>query len=400
MRVVLLLAVVFVTLGCGVRTDPGYPDWRRRAGVVPPPQPPPADTVLLQDAALPASVIERLGREQRLLVMIPGVDSGILHRSIAWTEALRVEGGYGAAVFYDWLPASRGREVLNAVSTRIAGEQLAAALDQIAAGPGHPTVDVLAHSGGTVVLRKAMRALDAAASELHLRNVVFTGTPVSPDAVLDPTLERSAGLCNVVSSYDHVIRTLSDHVHGLPGLGDATPDWNLRMDRSLTGLVMRHMSYLADGPEMRLTWAALLRDGRLPRSERMPDLRVVTVAELDRHARWLRCNGVGDLAEAAEVGRDQIGSADPDRACYGIMIAGLARDHLAWPEIDRLLRDPSTPAFVRREAIRYMANLRDGAYIPVLEWMADHDPDNAEAADDALRELKRARVVAPAPSGD
>ena len=394
---ILLLGLVLGALGCGGRQAEGYPDWRRRAGVVAPPQAAPEQVVVLREGPLSAQALGRLAGVDRLLIVIPGVDSGILHRSVAWTDRLRAEAGCGLALFYHWLPDSRGRQVLNAGSTQLAGDILADVVEMLALDPGGPEIDVLAHSGGTVVLRKTVRALDARGSEARFRHVLFMGTPISGDAVLAPTLARSALLCNVVSSYDKVIRRLSDHRDGLPGLGTEPPYWNLRMDRRLSGLVMRHMSYLADGPEMRLTWAALLRDGQLPPARRMPDRRLETLSQLDAHARWLRCHGVGDLADAADVGSDVLDAEDPDRVCYGVMIAGLARDHTAWPAIEDLLRDPTTPGFVRREIIRYMANLRDGRFISVLEWMEDHDPVNAQIAEDALRELKRARVRRPQP---
>lgn len=394
LRVALVLPLLLLA-ACGGPRDTGYPDWRLLP-VVEPPQLAESETViLLQDQPLSARVLGRLAALDRVLVVIPGVDSGVLAESVAWADRLGAEAGCGLTIFYHWLPESRGRRVLNPGSTQLAGEHLADVLEALDLDAEGPAIDVLAHSGGGVVLRKTVRALDQRDADTRLRHVLFMGTPISPAAVLAPTLARSDALCNVVSSYDKVVRRLSDHVNGLPGLGDEPPDWNLRMDRSLTGLVMRHMSYLDDGPEMRLTWAALLREGRLPSACPMPDRRLVTLAQLDAHARWLRGHWVGDVVDAADVGRDELGSDDPDRVCYGVMIAGLARDVTAWPQIDRLLRDPTTPAYVRREIVRYLANLRDGRYLPILRWIEAHDPANRQVATDALRELKRARVRPP-----
>lgn len=386
-----LLAVLLLG-GCLAPLRETYPDWRRER----PTEPTPVDPVLVHDFGeepFHEAQLADWAAQDRLLLMVPGVDVETVATRQNFLDEVRTLGGYARAGYYDWHSGHLGRSILLAQTTESAGRRLLELCRSLGERNPRLRIDLIAHSGGSVVVLKAALGLAETESPLRLGHVLLLGTPIQPDQDVRALVGRCQAVINVHSDYDQVTRQLSDADHGLQGLPETATHRNVRFDRSLGGLRVRHQEPLVAGPELRLFWTLILRDGRLPSPlPNLPDTEP-SLEELHRHALWLAAEGEADpVATLALIAR-LCSDSQRERQCYGVILATVRSDPQAWPAIKPLLQDPSTPPWLRRQVHRYLVALQDGRYIDLLRWCRKRDPVNAETTRDALHDLDRADIA-------
>ncbi|MFW5829438.1 MAG: HEAT repeat domain-containing protein [Planctomycetota bacterium] len=385
----LLILGLLACAGCLTEPDRSYPD---RRIVAEPTAPPPGPAVLLAD---PVPAAEPPNGLDRCLIFIPGVETGSIEDALRWLDHVRRAGGYGCAILLDWQAGNAWRRLLTPGVTAVGAEEFLDCLTWVRARQADAVIDVLAHSGGTVVLTKAAAA--AASPGLDLRHVLLLGTPHSAEDVVDPLLRQTAVVRNVWSRHDAINRRLAAGDGRLPDLRDSPVHGNTEISSTIAGRPVRHETVLEDGPDMARHWGLFLSSGHLPQ----PEPWVVGPVRIDGEDDLARLHrAVLALREQPDTEQPALHAALPtllfhpdlEARAYAVMAVGLLKDIRFLPGLRRLLQDPETPAWLRRTVYRAFGNLRLPELVEDLRWAREHDPANAVVTRDLLRELKRERI--------
>jgi hypothetical protein len=258
-------------------------------------------------------------------------------------------------------------------------------------GPADVSVDILAHSAGTVVVNKAAQRIVASGSPARFRHVLLLGTALAAGEPLTELQQVATRVLNVHSAYDKVNRNINDRLGRLPALtGEAHR--NLRMDHSLGGRLMRHYVFLAPNPENAVRYATYLRtgDGLSPGPWPMAD----DVGPVGLHRLVLRLKAQpGDPhREIRERLPEWLAHPDTEVRYYAVVLAGLLKVQDLAPALKDLLAAPESPAYLRKDIYQALGNLEDGRHVDFLRQARDRDPACDEEIRDVIRELKRKRI--------
>jgi len=356
----------------------------------------PAHVVLVGEEAPSPKTTDALKHARRWVIMVPGISSGDRAQSCRLLEAVRGDAPDALGIFYEWGGGDPTRKVASPLATARAGASLARLLAMPADGAGEGCViDVIAHSAGTIVINKAAGDLREARAPVRLRHVLFLGTPHDPGVDLTALKSRSAAVLNVHSAYDKINRNVSDdlgHLQALPGGGY----WNVRMDTSLGGRLIRHYAFLEDNPENRVQYRAFLDRGTWPEALPLPAQvdGKLDCERLQRFACGLRA-AVPDpaLRDACLPWTDAcLAAADPACVYYGVLFAGILRERSRADALKAVLARPEAPGYLRREVYPALGNLERPEDVRFLLRKRGEDPEGGEVLRDVLRALKRNRI--------
>ena len=354
---------------------------------------PTGDTVVVvTERPLTAPQMEMLQSARSLLIMVPGVSSGDPVERRGLLARIRAEGGHDLAVFYDWESANPARRIASPTAVGPAAGRLVDLGEAFqGATDSGKSLDLLAHSAGTVVVNKAAETIVRTGSPVRFRRVLFLGTALSADEPLEGLKKVSRSVLNVHSAHDSVNRNINDREGRLDALGQ--PGYrNVRIDRTLGGRLVRHYTFLSDDPENWLPYVHYLRTGEWFEGRCVNLSPDGSPEDLHRLCLWVGAHP----REPADAIRGTlptlVGHADPVRVHYGAVLTGLLKAAEMVPALKALLADAKTPVHVRREAYQALGNLEDGRHLDFLRGARDTDPACDEVLRDVLRELKRKRV--------
>ncbi|NCC50608.1 MAG: hypothetical protein EOM20_05265 [Spartobacteria bacterium] len=335
---------------------------------------------------------ERLEPVTNLLLMIPGISSGHMDDNRAFLERIQQESGHDLAVFYDWEAGNLTRKIAMFSTTDAGAAHLVDLLATIQGTRETPvTVDVIAHSIGSVLLNKAAVLSVHQNAGITFRHVLLMGTALDTGEALEDLKYSSASILNLHSAYDKVNRSINHNLGFLEEL-DSGVYTNLRIDYSLSGRIMRHYTFLETSPETALPYGHYLRTGAWPEDTGTMEATLRAPSDVYLLCRRVRDDPAcapGDLANAIP---DLLSDPRPDIQYFGLILAGLTDATNQLSVIMEALEAPETPAYVRKEAYQALGNFEDGGLILFLKRARKRDDDCQEEIRDILRALKRKRV--------
>jgi len=343
---------------------------------------------------------------RRLLVMIPGISSGDIPANTRFLDAIRVRAGHDLALFYDWQPGTIGRKTVAPSATEPAGERLAELCERFLDNGTGRTIDLFAHSAGTVVVNKAATHIRATGSRARFRHVLFVGTALDAAEPLAALKAVSASIVNCHSAFDKVNRNINDKEGVLPALRGAR--WhNVRMDHTLGGRIVRHYVFLSDDPENRIQYAHFLRWGKWPERGGLPPADRCTAERL--HCYALTTVHTKERLRRPYAQRETrrlfarriaplLAHDDPEIAYYAVLLSGRFKVPGVTETLRGMLRDTRHPVYLRREIYQALGNMEDPEQVQFLREARDADPACDEVIRDVVRELKRKRIRRPAPT--
>lgn len=316
-----------------------------------------------------------------ILIMIPGIRSGEVARQEQFLRNIQRFGGQEATWFFDWGGLNPGRTVVSPTATIPAAKRLNAMLARW--WSEGKTVDILAHSAGTVVLNR-MALLNRGPH--RFRHILFLGTPHDPGVDLSALRAQSKAILNLHSSFDKINRNVSDNDGVLKDLSGG-PYRNRDHSTSLGGRLVRHYVFLNDTPENWVGYGHYFRTGTwpAPASEVSPPL---TVPALDALARGPRPGP----AVAETVVNTALTSEDPVLKTYGAILVGQSGMQSAIPALKMLAAAKTSPVYLRTEAYQAIGNLKDPTCLQFLRLARKQDRACDEVLRDILRQWKRERI--------
>lgn len=348
---------------------------------------------IVDDTPLTDKQIECLAGIGSLLIMVPGVSSGDFEDTCRFLEQVRVHSGHERAVLYDWQPGSLGRKVVSPSATEPAAERLIS-LCAIAQkeGKARADIDLLAHSAGTVVVNKAAIEIVEADAAVRFRHVLLLGTALDAAEPLAELKSVSRGVLNLHSAFDKINRNINDRLGLLPAL-DSDRYRNVRMDHSLSGRIMRHYVFLSRNPENRLQYGEYLARGTWPQAELLRNGEELRAYSLHRTAQWVKAHPDGPYDRVRRLVVRSLKHSDEQVRYYGVIMAGLLGMKSQALSLKAMLDKDSTPVCIRKEVYQALGNLKDGQHVDFLRHARDRDPECGEVIRDALRSLKRQRIM-------
>lgn len=341
---------------------------------------------------LSSEQVEVLRGLDRLLIMIPGVSSGDLHTNCQFLDRIRMQGGYEVAVFYDWESGNLSRKAVSPTATAPAAARLVELCETFQDGAGRPKpIDLLAHSAGTVIVNKAATKIVTASSSIRFRHVLFLGTALAANESLDDLKSASTGVLNVHSAYDKVNRNVNDRIGKLSAL-DGAAYWNLRMDHSMSGRIMRHYVFLASNPENWVQCATYLTQGRCPEPKPLTVGQTNSIDLLHGLCLWVQAHPNQSHEEIRPFISELLAHPNPEVQYYGVILTGQLRVVELAPMMKTILEGENSPVYLRKEIYQALGNLEDGRQARFLQRARDLDPACAEEIRDVLRALKTKRI--------
>lgn len=350
------------------------------------------DRVIIVTGAPDNAFFRRLPDARHFLIMIPGISSGDLEQQGRFLSELRQRSGADVAIFLDWGQHDPTRKMASAQATSRAADELAALCrllhDRTRDGA---TVDLLAHSAGTIVANKASQRLGK--TSVRWRHVVFLGTPHDPEADIAALLRISRAVVNIHSCYDKINRNVSGDGGRLQAL-TGEPYWNQQLDTSLGGRQIRHDSFLENTPENWCQYAHVLKHGTWPKPLGEWGDAGSTPEDLYRIAAWVRANKTDARKHprTAELIDNSLRDANPEIQTYGALLAGLLANPSFRKPLKRLLENDESHVYLRREIYRALGTIGDPDDLRYLQQRRKSDPESGDALRDVLREWKWNRI--------
>lgn len=327
------------------------------------------------------------------LIMIPGVSSGDLDENCRFVDQVRIRGQQDVAIFYDWESRNPGRKVVSPTAVDPAAKRLLALFETFQTETARKSLDILAHSAGTVVVNKTAMAIDQKRSPVRFRHVLLLGTALDAYEPLHSLKGASASVLNLHSAHDKVNRNVNDRLGRLSAL-EGGPYRNLSMDRSLGGRLVRHYVFLASNPENWLQYGTYLAGGKWPQPN--PTLSGDAIQPDSLHALtlWVREHPDDSHRKVLEMLPRWIQHPEPEVRYYAVILAGLLQAKSLGPTMKALLEEARTPVYLRKEIYQALGNLKDGAYVDSLRAAYKSDRACTEEIRDVLDALKRERIEA------
>lgn len=329
-----------------------------------------------------------------LLIMIPGVNSGDPDERYSFLNHVRRQGRQEVAIFYDWEEGNWARKMASPSAIQPAVARLITLCESFMQGAGdRKTIDLLAHSAGTVVVNQAAIAIVQNGSSLRFRHVLLLGTALDAEEPLSGLKSVSHGVLNVHSAYDAVNRNINDKMGQLNAL-EGRAHRNLSMDRSLGGRIMRHHAFLSSNPENWFQYGTYLSGGEWPQPDPAIPGEDRPPGEFHRLTLWVRDHPDEAHSEVRARLPQWLGHSSPPIRYYAVILAGLLNERPLGPVMQALLEDEQTPPYLRKEIYQALGNFKDGTYIDFLQSSRQFDRACDEEIRDILRALKRQRVEA------
>ena len=358
----------------------------------PPSACPPGHTLVVAASPLTREQAQLLGRADSLLIMIPGITSGDLDENCRFLERVRAQGAQAVALFYDWEAHNLARKVAAPAAVDPAAEKLLALCAAFQAGAGGwKSIDILAHSAGTVVVNKAAHTAARTGSPVRFRHVLLLGTALAADEPLDELKAMSASVLNLHSAHDKVNRNINDQLGRLSAL-EGGAYRNFRMDHSLGGRLIRHYVFLSSDPENWRQYGTYLAGGEWPPPDPALPGADAAPARLHGLAQWVQAHPDEPRPDIRAALPEWLGQADPEARYYAVILAGLLREQALGPALTNLLAADPAPVYLRKEIYQALGNLRNGVYIDLLKSSRRSDRACAGEIRDVLRSLKRQRI--------
>lgn len=347
---------------------------------------------VITERPLTRQQIQILRNLDSLLIMIPGVSSGDLTESCQFLNQVRIQGGYEVAMFYDWEAGDLSRKVVSPTAVGSAARRLVKLYRTFQKEAGkEKSIDLLAHSAGTVVVNKTAKEIVNSGSSIRFRRILFLGTALGADEKLDALKTISGAVLNVHSAYDKVNRNINDRIGKLSALHGGNYR-NHRMDHSLSGRIMRHYVFLSSNPENWLQYGHYLGTGEwLEGKSYIPD-NDYRIGDLHKLALWIKAHPNQPNDELKGTLLRLLNHSDPKIRYYGLIIIGLLKTKSLTSDIKTLLEDKQMPVYVRKEVYQALGNFEDGHHVDFLRRARKLDPPCDEEIRDIVRKLKRKRV--------
>ncbi|MBN1257581.1 MAG: hypothetical protein JXA52_07735 [Planctomycetes bacterium] len=337
---------------------------------------------------------EAFQKSSHLLIMIPGISSGDLEESCRFLGQVRAQGGQDLAVFYNWGGLDFTRSIASTTSTANAASGLIGLCRQfLGEASGNRTVDILAHSAGTIIVNKAAVQIRESYSPVRFRQVLFLGTPHDPEVNLDALKSVSDSVLNIFSDYDKINRNVSSNSGVLADL-EGGAYRNLRMDTSLGGRRIRHYAFLKNNPENWVQYGGYLQTGQWPRPAAPPIEPVDSVELLHGVAIWIKSGSAGDnnLNDLHQLIKQSLAHPNPEVEYYSVILTGLLKASTFTPQLKSILDKQETPTYLRAEIYQALGNFEDGKQIHFLQRARKQDKECSEEIRDVLREFKLKRI--------
>ena len=331
---------------------------------------------------------------QHCLIMVPGISSGDLEEQSQFLAQVRLGSDADLAVFQHWGHTDLARRIASPLATAQAGSALATLCEQIWADGGrNATIDLLAHSAGTIVVNKAAMQLRQEASPVRFRHVLFLGTPHDPNVDLNALKRMSKAILNLHSAYDKINRNVSGDTGLLHALGNK-PYWNRRMDMSLGGRRIRHDAFLEHTPENWSSYSHFLRSGEWPLPQAISVSSGRTPAALYRIARWIRSGHMMPAEQTAvfTLARKSLSHPEAEIRYYGALLMGLLGDADSCPLLKTALERSDAPLYLRREIYQALGSIARPQDLRYLQRARKTDPASGDVLRDVLRDWKRRRI--------
>ncbi len=335
-----------------------------------------------------------LARTKHCLVMIPGISSGELEEQSRFLGQLRLRNGADLAIFQDWGRLDPTRKIASATATAQAAENLAFLCKRIWGGnPQGVTIDILAHSAGTIIANKAAILLRQERFPGHFRHVLFLGTPHDTNVDLGALKELSRAVLNVCSGFDKINRDVSGELGWLQAL-DQPPYWNLRLDTSLGGRRIRHYAFLENTPENWLQYGFFLRSGDWPSPQALAGKTTQNPEALYRVAAWAKSTALSEAqqAEVLAFARECVSHGDIEVRYYGVALMGMVGDSSCRTQLKAILEQSDTPGYLRREIYQALGTIADPEDIRYLQRARKSDSTSGDVLRDVLRDYKINRI--------
>lgn len=331
-----------------------------------------------------------LDRAESLLIMIPGISSGDIDANCKFLEQVRSRGKHDVAMFYDWEAGNLTRKVVSPTAVDPAATRLIKLCEKFQ--KDKKSIDLLAHSAGTVVVNKAAMEMDEKSSDVKFRHVLLLGTALSEDEPLAELKAVSQSILNVHSAFDKINRNVSGSLGSLSSL-DSDVYRNLSMDHSLSGRLVRHYVFLSSDPENWLQYGTYLGTVKWPKASQEVPGEDGRAEDLHRLSMSVKKQSVEPHAAIKEMLPKWLNHSDPEIKYYAVIMAGLLKETTLGPSMKDLLKDKGTPVYLRKEIYQAFGNFEDGHYVDFLRSARKQDPDCDEVIRDVARELKRKRIA-------
>jgi hypothetical protein len=337
--------------------------------------------------------IKTINRCNSLLIMIPGISSGNINESRQFLNHIRATGHYKQAILYDWKTGTLFRKTMLPSITRQAAERLieiCKIFQQNESGK-KKTIDLIAHSAGTVIVNKAASEIVNIKSPIRFRNVLFLGTPLYLNTSLDNLKSVSTTVLNVHSAFDKINRNINQQLGVLTELDNEFYK-NLQLDYSISGRIMRHSTFLASNPENWINYSNYLSQGSWPESIKTTVEENIKINNLNRQAMWLKEHPDEQDKYSNELLQKLLMHKNYEIKYYGVIITGILKRKQFAPTLKNILKDKKAPVYLRKEIYQALGNFEDGRQVLFLKDLRKRDSLCQEEIRDILRALKRKRI--------
>jgi hypothetical protein len=337
--------------------------------------------------------IKTINRCNSLLIMIPGISSGNISESRQFLNHIRAAGHYKQAIFYDWKTGTLFRKTMLPSITQQAAERLIeiCKIFQENKSDKEKTIDLIAHSAGTVIINKAAAEIMNTKSPVRFRNILFLGTPLYVNTSLDNLKSVSTIVLNVHSAFDKINRNINQQLGRLAEL-NSDHYKNLQIDYSISGRIIRHDVFLASNPENWINYSNYLSQGSWPEPIQVTVDKNFKVESLHRQTMWLKDHPAEQHKYSLKLLQELLMHKDYKIKYYGVIITGILQRNKFAPTLKNILKDKAAPVYLRKEIYQALGNFEDGRQILFLKDLRKRDALCKEEIRDILRALKRKRI--------
>lgn len=354
-----------------------------------------AQVYVLRGRPAAAVAFAPLTQARHCLIMVPGISSGDLGKQSRFLAQVRLRSGADLAVFQHWGHTDPTRKIASPLATAQAARDLATLCKRVwSGGKKGATIDLLAHSAGTIIVNKAATQLRREQSSVRFRHVLFLGTPHDPHVDLSALKQMSRAVLNIHSAYDKINRNVSGNIGLLHGLSHK-PYWNLRLDTSLGGRRMRHYTFLEHTPENWLQYGGFLHSGQWPLPRTIANAAGGDPDTLYRLAVWVRAGQLtpAEQARVLALAQKSLTHSEVEIRYYGALLLGLSGDSsAARAGLKAALGQSDAPAYLRREIYQALGAIANPQDLRYLQRARKTDPASGDVLRDVLRDWKRRRI--------
>jgi hypothetical protein len=325
--------------------------------------------------------------------MIPGISSGDLQQQSRFLSNIKIKTKIDTVVFQHWGHADFTRKMASPLATATAAGDLVALCEKIRSGGNNKTIDIIAHSAGTIVINKAANQFRAGKSPVRFGQVLLLGTPHDPEVDMSALKNMSDTILNIHSAYDKINRNVSGNL-GIINALTKYPYTNLQRDTTLGERRVRHYVFLENTPENWLQYSTFLNTGKVLLPGHLQFSKQYDVEALCKIA--LNCKS-GQLSSQQKVklisvAEKSLANIKPEIKYYGAALAGLLKANQLRPMLKTALETDNPPPYLRREIYQALGNITDPADLRYLQQARKKDPQSGDALRDVLREWKRKRI--------